>query len=103
MPSNQEHIAFKISGHVLDIIKETSTKEGISSNLAAKKLLTDFIEKDALINDLTITMLKSSVRQLTIVQRYISTQLGESVAAEIFEKAYEDELEILKSLGVDNG
>jgi hypothetical protein len=37
------------------------------------------------------------------VQRYISTQLGESVAAEVFEKAYEDELEILKSLGVDNG
>jgi len=100
MSNNTIRVQFRISGEVAEFVQDYASKKRISDNESAKELLTDrCINGDEMI----LTALKSSVRQLTILQRYISVQLGDEIAAELLANAHGDEIEILKGLGVYNG
>lgn len=72
-------------------------REKISTNLAAKKLLTNALENDNFWNEYT---LKCAVRNLTILQRFVTNKLNESEAQEVLSEAQKDEEEILRNLGI---
>lgn len=96
--NNSIRVQFRISDEMADIVNEHATRKGLSVNEATKDLL---IEKCLHNDDLTLLTLKSSIRQLTLLQRLIAQQVG-SNANELLDSAYHDEMEILRNMGIDN-